>query len=365
MPADGERERLTALLARLGADDVARRLRFAYAREGAHVYTSRMVTRTLDVPVELIVYPLHSDPGLVVDYEEERALLASLEAGGHDAPRVLLADRTAELGLLMTAAPAHAKRLRESATAGEQLRYDAEKDRLIGGDTFRQLGDEARELSGCWSRQCLLPQARGEQLIALLRDADSAYARLADTDAPPFLLPVPLALITGDPGVAVGGAPPEFQRLAYLVIVISGAHATRPGERDALETMARRLFTVIAGVHAAGASLSSNAGTCVWPGMVTPAGGLMDVYFINREAAHEGWQHDLYAGLLTITDGTVPTDLRPAMAAAARGYLRTERLPSAVDEQLTICAAALAGTGVRVVDPLRVLAGAVLTHRRS
>jgi hypothetical protein len=226
------------------------------------------------------------------------------------------------------------------------LSYDPDLDRLVGGDSYR-------EMQGVPIRLTLLSARHAERLVQDMRAFGQAYDKefqLTDDAKRPY--PRPLAVIelkefpanvrgeeeivpidelfTADPLTI---APAEYRQLAQLVAIIpdrDSAEMGKPGPGSELVAFGRQLFRLIRCAHRVmGASLSRGSGSCLELEDLTPRGELKDLYFLTggdqvRPTSLRGrWQ----------------ADIRHAAEVLTRlGGGKRRRLVAAFDEALAVYA---------------------------
>ena len=322
-----ERTHIETYLEQVGLGVLAGGLKVARNRERSRVWSSRLYTPGGDATIEIIAYGLHDDPGLVVEYEEERATLEAFAAQEPRWPRVpelLLAERTSDAGLLVTTPEPDAPVVRRYLGAWSQrgneaaadhpdwLTYHPQLDRLLGGDFVR-------EMNGHPVKSCLMSRERAERLVLAMQALQRAYAATmsdAATEREPF--PVMLAVLElssypikengqyRDASIdemmtldAFAGAPDEYRHLAQMHAVVPGIGTLRSqpplGERQAVFAGARQLLQIVGIGHRLPATFSRADGCCLRPEFVTPAGQLTDLYFLSGpdEGLNEAELQDL------------------------------------------------------------------------
>jgi hypothetical protein len=250
-------------------------------REHSTVYSAWLHHDRGDAQIEIFVYDLTEDPAGIVDAEEERIALSELDSDL--VPTLLSYQHDDDLVLLAVADAASTARLRSylepTKATEDQLSYQPDVDRLIGGDYLQQIEDGRITLS------CLMSMRRAEALYAVLRRLATATG--ANTDNP--WVPVVLATYEVEPIndiiASFGDVPAEYAELAMLTTVISryeplGSPAMRLDPADAGQ-LAFRLFSTVHEAHQLSATLSRAGGCSLLPEFVTPTGDLTDAYYLT------------------------------------------------------------------------------------
>jgi hypothetical protein len=191
------------------------------------------------------------------------------------------------------------------------VRYDAEQDRLVGGDFDRQD-------NGHWARSTLLPRSRIDLLWTRLGWLDRIFRE--DNGVPPdgpVPYPQPLTAIApgGLPGAIDGhpqlvpldlvflgtglrSAPPEFRDVIQLVCVIEypTSLAQRCPTTSAEWTrFVTALFSVLGCLHRQlYLALTRRGGSSIGATSISPSGHLLDVYQLIGPGDLPGWE--LYGG---------------------------------------------------------------------
>ena len=230
------------------------------------------------------------------------------------------------------------------------MRYDAEADRLIGGDFFR-------EVSGRQTLSLILSIRRGKLLHTTIGELAAAYrtAHHVSVGDEPFCLPLALIQLEEFP-LTVNGrtevlsvddlfnrselamAPPEYRQLGQLVTVVPStqtlAAGALPPPRE-VDGFVRQLFLTLACGHGPGRlSLGNARGSCVSLAALTPAGAFLDLYWITRaseahKALDEFRRQDVASALAVViwlADRLrLPADEVLTTAASAYGVTRDLR----------------------------------------
>jgi hypothetical protein len=366
-----ELQSVRRLLEKLDIGHYVRDIQPAGAKGKRSVWSARIVSQTVTMPVQLVVYSLSRDPSLIVDYGEEKTLLESLpsaDAGWQSAPGLVAAIRDAEVALLVTGSAADVLLLdeeRKARAAGDPVwRYDRGLERVVGGDYFRQV-------NGVWVRGCVMPVERGQRLVELLERVIEVHGASAVANAPRYLLPEPAALLQLDQAPPKN-APPQYAHLGLLAVCISANDQVNrlPSDTPRANRVraAGHLLGVVAAAHQAGTTLTDGNNNCIDPARVTGLGGLLDIYYLSdspaaAEVRRRAFQEDVTCALGVALYGLRSlADCRVVLGRAVDAYVGAAAAVQCADE-IQRTAEQLSRTGTAVQDPLRVLA-AQLTARR-
>jgi hypothetical protein len=231
-----------------------------------------------------------------------------------------------------------------------EVSYDAGRDRLIGGDFFR-------EFQGHWCRSFLMAEIHAWTLRDRLQQLHTAYtAENAIGDRAPY----PRILMVLDPGGLPGAIDGHQQmvplNLAFTVAQLRSAPAAyrdvvvqmvcmvqepvtlaeRPPETaSARRDLAANMFSVLGCAHRRlHLALSRGAGSSVDPAAISPAGHFQDLYFlvgpgdVPGAELHQSQQRDLTRAVsLLIQAGGGPDGLNSTLCDAAAAYWRTRSVP--------------------------------------
>lgn len=261
------------------------------------------------------------------------------------------------------------------------LTYDAEADRLAGGDVVR-------EVSGRLIASLILSLRRGKLLHETLELLAAEYGRMPHDIARndlPFAQPLalnelheyplevdgfsralPVDALFARPELSL--APPEYRQLAQLVTLVPStrilaADAAPPG-LAALSAFARQLFLTLGCGHClANISFSNARGSCVTREALTAAGEFFDIYWFTRaSAARDGlrmFQYDDVSRALQLVielAGQVGAEVDGVLELAATTYAQLGTSP--VDVR-GACRDALERLRAGAPQPLRDLAAAI------
>jgi len=370
MSEPDELQSVQRLIQQLEIGRYVRDIRTAGVTGKRSVWSARIVSETVTMPVQLIVFPLSHDPSLIVDYGEEKSLLESLPADDADwesAPRLVAASRDAEVALLVTGSAANVRLLdeeRRARAAGEPAwRYDSTFGRIVGGDYFR-------ELKGVWVRGCVMPIERGQRLVGLLRRVIDVHRATAAAATPRHLVPAPLALLRVEEAPP-RNAPPEYAELGLLAVCISANDQIDrlPSEMPLVERVraADHLLGVVAAAHQAGTTFTDGDNNCIAPPRVTSVGGLLDIYYLSdlpspSELRRRAMQEDLVCALGVALYGLrEPADYRAILSCAVDVYAGAA--PLQFEDEVQRTAELLTGPAYPATDPLRVLAAQLAARR--
>lgn len=208
------------------------------------------------------------------------------------------------------------------------IRYDAQRDRLIGADVF---GD----LRGRPVKKILLSMTRAMTLKDELLVLDAAHKkRTPEPDSGP--VPYPRILLVMSPGIEFGsdfGLPEEYAEIAQLVTIVPGVtnlDSGLPATRAACQKFAKQLFRLLRIAHFdADIVLHRGKGTSLEMEYVTAKGEFTDLCFIastsqlsevNRRE-RRAWDLASAFGLLWKTTGAVPVDAGTLFESAVFTYL--------------------------------------------
>jgi hypothetical protein len=261
------------------------------------------------------------------------------------------------------------------------LIYNAEADRLAGGDVVR-------EVSGRLTASLVLSVRRGKLLQETLELLAAEYDRLP-ADIPrtdlPFARPVALFELHEYPGDMDGVsralpvdalfarpelslAPPEYRLLAQLVTLVPSDATLAAGARlsggDALASFARQLFLTMGCGHCrANVSFSNSHGSCITEDALTSGGAFFDIYWFTRaSAARDGLRMSQYDDvsralhLVIELAGTAGADVDAVLELAATTYAQLGSSPTDVRRA---CRDALERLRRGAPQPLRDLAAAI------
>jgi hypothetical protein len=210
----------------------------------------------------------------------------------------------------------------------ENIRYDVQRDRLIGADVF---GD----FRGRPVKKILLSMTRAMTLKDELLVLDAAHKKQTpEPNSGP--VPYPRILFVMSPGIEFGsdsGLPEEYAEIAQLVTIVPGVtnlDSGLPATREARQNFAKQLFRLLRIAHFdADIVLNRERGTSLEMEYVTAKGEFKDLCFIastsqlsevNRRD-RRAWDLGSAFGLLWKTTGAVPVDAGTFFESAASTYL--------------------------------------------
>ncbi|WP_406482507.1 hypothetical protein [Streptomyces sp. NBC_01615] len=319
------RERLRAFLTVAGFGEITSTLARTRAREHSAVWSAELIHNGGDALMEIFVYDLTEDPAGIVDAQEERIALSELES-----PLVpcLVAEKTdGELAVLAVAAPADAEiflRYLEPQDEGVALTYQPNIDRLLGASTLRHV-------DGRWIGSMLMSLRRAQALIPLMQRLGDAVGATADEPIIPCFLAA-YEVETPEGGIrSFGELPAEYADLVLTTTLISpfeplGATPVLHPTADPVQWAARLFSTVRAG-HNLPATFCRALGCCLRGEFITPAGELIDLYFLTAAdelpaaELRELQIRDLLNAIEVLAEiVTDPTDRAAALRAAIGAY---------------------------------------------
>jgi hypothetical protein len=347
--------RIQAFLDHVGLGAVAPTLGPSYRRERSEVWSAVLGSRGGDARMQLFVYDLATDPAGIVDVNEERLALSELAKvqPGDLVPQLVAETIGDDLAILVAAPPSDAAMLRrylahEEPEPGLRLTYQPQLDRLFGADITEKVDGK---LVVSW----LMSVPRAQRLAEVMRQLATAGG-VTGEDRLPF--PVPLAAYATDTseqaGIEIeslGEVPPEYAELARLQALVTsgkplGVHPRLPPDASA-EALAGRLFTTLRIAHRLPATFTRAAGCCLRGEFITPAGELIDVYFLTGadelDPAHLERSRliDVANALQLLSEAIpVPGQLEGAFQTAIAVYMGTD----APSELLGLAADAAAQT---------------------
>jgi hypothetical protein len=179
------------------------------------------------------------------------------------------------------------------------LTYNADLDRLIGGDFLR-------DLMGRTARSYLLSLRRAKLLYETLGELSEAYQRLPQwSGASDLPFAKPLAVLelnnipvnTGEQTINIpveelfsspelSTAPLEYRQLSQLIAILPQENTlqdTGNPSPDELPNFVRQLFRTLSCAHRdVGAAFSRNHGCCIHLAALSPRGELLDIYYVTR-----------------------------------------------------------------------------------
>lgn len=210
----------------------------------------------------------------------------------------------------------------------ENIRYDVQRDRLIGADVF---GD----FQGHPVKKILLSVSRAMTLKDELLLLDAAYKKLTD-DSILGVVPYPRVLFVMSPGLEFGsdsGLPEEYSEIAQLIAFVPGVtnlNRGLPATRDAREHFAVQLFRLLRIAHfGANVVLNRASGSSLDIEYVTAKGEFTDLYFLSptsqlseaKRRERRAWDLSNAIGLLWQITGAIPLGVVSLFESAASTYL--------------------------------------------
>jgi hypothetical protein len=310
MNLDEQKDRIESLLKAAGFERLCP-VTHKSSINDVETWTGTLRTGSGSAEFEVRAYSFSDQPGLVVDYEEEKEALnakSTQTAAWRSAAVLLHAERTTDVGILLTCRRSDEHLFREMPPETDIGRYSyhPQLDRVFGGDYFR-------DINGHPAKVCVTSLKRAQELHPVLAELHECY-RQAPSWPRKLECPFPMVLtVIGTLGDWLGAAnaPPEYRELALVITLIAGMEVVRhspPAGASARQDCITQLFRGMRAVHANRFTFSRPGGGCNYvPGFITTAGALNDAYFVWRdptlERVEELWQSqemDLMNGLLTV-----------------------------------------------------------------
>jgi hypothetical protein len=179
------------------------------------------------------------------------------------------------------------------------LSYDAQSDRLIGGDFFRDVQDRP-------ALYCLTSQRRAKLIYETAPPFHEAYKELLPTTTSsdtPFGLPLAVFGLPSYPverqnrtvNVTIdelfnfpqlATAPLEYRQLCQVITLVAGYTTLQDSPvtpQPVINDFTSQLWLTLSCAHQqAGVSLTRHQGTCIKPSNLTPQGEILDIYYLTR-----------------------------------------------------------------------------------
>jgi hypothetical protein len=229
----------------------------------------------------------------------------------------------------------------------ENLSYDAQRDRLIGGDAFA-------DFHGRPVKKVLASMSIAMTLKNELLSFDTAYKRRTGDSG---VLPYPRILAVLSPGFELGshsGLPEDYSELAEIISIVPGItnlNRALPSTHQACKQFATQLLRLLQIAHFdADLVFNRGGGTSLDVEYVTAKGEFTDLYFLTSTSdlsladRRQRQALDLVSaiGLLWRVTGPIPTGAASLFELGVSSYLDTPNLPPDVRTQITAAIETLA-----------------------